>query len=143
MTHVTRRHFLKLAGTGAAASAFAAGCNSPPSTVVVSPDRLAYVCGCKPDAHNPGGGGDAALFIGNYCKNSERFLLHWDLSAASPKRAITKAVLGLYCAEIYGTPSGRLVLGVVELLRTSAALRAAVGDLNRWADLDQRKGNTP
>ncbi len=109
MTNVSRRDFLKFAGGGAAASALNCGCTSRASTVVLLPDRVAYVCGCKPDVHNPGGGGDAALFIGNYCKNSERFLLHWDLTDVSPKRAITKAVMGLYCAEIYGTPSGRLV----------------------------------
>ncbi len=130
MTHVTRRYFLKLAGTSAATSAFTAGCTSRPSTVVLSPDRVAYVCGCKPDVHNPGGGGDAALFVGNYCKNSERFLLHWDLSDVSPKRGITKAVMGLYCAEIYGTPSGRLVY---------APLKSDWGDTVTYASQPQHE----
>ncbi len=114
MIHVSRRHFLKIAGTGAAASALTCTCGSQPapvpnSPVVLRPDKVAYVCGCKPDVHNPGGGGDASLFIGNYCKNSERFLLHWNLSGLASKPGIRRAVMGLYCVEIYGTPSGRLI----------------------------------
>ncbi len=106
--HVSRRDFLKIAGTGAAASALTCSCVSQAS-LILSPDKVAYVCGCKPDVHNPGGGGASALFIGNYCKNSERFLLHWNLSGLSSGRTINKAVMGLYCVEIYGTPSGRLI----------------------------------
>lgn len=130
MIHVSRRDFVKLAGTSAAASVFACGCDSQPSTVPNSgaipppkaqtktdpaspggllPDRVAYVCGCKPDVHNPSGGGASALFVGNYCKNSERFLLHWDLSGLTSERKIKKAVMNLYCVEIHGTPSGRLI----------------------------------
>ncbi len=131
MIHVSRRDFLKIAGTGAAASALTCSCASRPSAVlnstaipsgpkaetntdaaspiVLLPDKVAYICGCKPDVHNPGGGGDSSLFIGNYCRNSERFLLHWNLSGLSSKPRINKASMGLYCVAIHGTPSGRLI----------------------------------
>jgi len=131
MIHVSRRDFLKIAGTNAAASVLACSCASRPSTIpnsaaipsgpkvqtetdaaspiVLLPDKVAYVCGCKPDVHNPGGGGDSSLFIGNYCRNSERFLLRWNLSGLSSKPGINKAVMGLYCVEIYGKPSGRFI----------------------------------
>jgi hypothetical protein len=109
MAHISRRDFLKIAGSSAAASAMTCSCASRPSTIVLSPDKVAYVCGCKPDVHNPGGGGNSSLFIGNYCRNSERFLLHWDLSGLSSKRKINRAVMGLYCVEIHGKPSGRLI----------------------------------
>ncbi len=131
MTHISRRDFLKITGNTAAVSVVTCSCGSRPSAVasaaaispapknqtgtdaasriVLLPDKVAYVCGCKPDEHNPGGGGDSSLFIGNYCKNSERFLLHWNLSGLSSKRGISKAVMGLYCVEIYGAPSGRFI----------------------------------
>ncbi len=108
MMNVSRRNFLKIAGTSAAASALTCSCSSRPSTTVLLPDKVAYVCGCKPDVHNPGGGGDSSLFIGNYCRNSERFLLRWDLSGLF-SRKIKKAVMGLFCIEIHGKPSGRLI----------------------------------
>ncbi len=128
MIQVSRRDFLRIAGASAAASVVTCSCASRPSTapdsaaaapgpkgqtagspVVLPPDKVAYICGCKPDEHNPGGGGDSSLFIGNYCKNSERFLLHWNLSGLPSKRGISKAVMGLYCVEVYGTPSGRFI----------------------------------
>ncbi len=131
MTPISRRGFLKIAGTYTAGSVLACGCASRPSPATASavplssveapmktetsapalflPDRVAYICGCQPDAHNPGGGGNSSLFIGNYCKKSERFLLHWDLSGLSPGLKISRAVMELYCTEIYGTPSGRLI----------------------------------
>lgn len=129
MINLSRRDFLKIAGTGAAASVLTCSCASRPSTApnstaipagpevqkhtdtatVFFPDRVAYICGCKPDEHNPGGGGDSVLFIGNYCKNSERFLIRWNLSGLPSKPRATKAVMGLYCVELHGTPSGRLV----------------------------------
>ena len=131
MTNISRRKFLKITGTGLAVSVLPCGCVSrndadttsekvPPSNIDVTmkaevfkptilyPDRVAYICGCKPDMHNPGSGGDNKLFIGNYCKNSERFLLHWDLSTLSPEKKITKAVMALYCAKIHGSPSGSI-----------------------------------
>ena len=131
MIPVSRRGFLKITGTGAAASVLTCSCALRPATVpssagirsgskvqtkadvaapiVLWPDKVAYVCGCKPDVHNPGGGGDSSLFVGNYCRNSERFLLHWNLSSLASKPGINKAVVGLYCVAIYGTPSGRLI----------------------------------
>jgi hypothetical protein len=132
MTAISRRRFLKIAGTYAVGSVLACGCASRPSPVPTStviplssvevpmktetsaptillPDRVAYICGCQPDTHNPGGGGGSSLYIGNYCKKSERFLLHWDLSGLSSELKISQAVMGLYCVEIYGTPSGRLI----------------------------------
>lgn len=136
MRRISRRKFLKIAGTGAIGSVLTCGCTSRPSPVPTSavislssievpmktetsaptilwPDKVAYICGCKPDTHNPGGGGDFSLFIGNYCKKSERFLLHWDLSGLSSKLKISKAVMGLYCVEIQGTPSGRLIYALL------------------------------
>jgi hypothetical protein len=171
MKHISRRDFLKIAGVGTIGSVLACSCASRPSSVPTStviplssmevpmktetttltillPDSVAYICGCKPDTHNPGGGGDSSLFIGNYCKKSERFLLHWDLSGLSselkrlfrsererpqiwgcvggyaahtppnlgtiPSKTveplkISKAIMELYCVEIYGTPSGRII----------------------------------
>lgn len=131
MGRLTRREFLKIAGTGAAGSALACGCasrpspaaptpNSPPAGELPStntealgpsmfiPDRVAYICECKPNIHNPGGGGNSSLFIGNYCSKSERFMLHWDLSGLSAELKISKATIRLYCKEIFGHPSGRL-----------------------------------
>ena len=132
MGRLTRREFLKIAGTGAAGSALVCGCASRLSPMVSSsnsplageptsihaealepsmyiPDRVAYICECKPNIHNPGGGGNSSLFIGNYCSKSERFLLHWDLSGLPAGVKISKAIIRLYCKEIYGHPSGRLI----------------------------------
>ena len=153
MKRISRRRFLKIAGTGAAGSVMTCGCSSkrtavptstdtPPASDTPSietetpavtkssthtptggepaittrmassgllPDRVAYICGCLPDVHNPNGGGRGKLFIGNYCGDSERFLLHWDLSGISPDTAVKEAVLGLFCMQIHGDPSGRLI----------------------------------
>lgn len=132
MGRLTRREFLKIAGTSAAGSALACGCASRSSTITILqnppqageltsintgalgpsifiPDRVAYICECKPNLHNPGGGGDVSLFIGNYCEKSERFLLHWDLTGLPAGLKFSRAVVRLYCTEIYGHPSGRLI----------------------------------
>jgi hypothetical protein len=132
MPSISRREFLKLTGAGVVSSIVSCSCASHPTptstpkttpspTVDITPtpeitmptsilaDKVAYVCGCKPNEHNPGGGGNNTLYIGNYCKNSERFLLHWDVSALPEGVKISTAIMGLYCVEIYGTLSGHLV----------------------------------
>ena len=141
LRHISRRVFLKIAGSGAAGSVLVCGCASHPSNVTSSPntplgsnntsisnyspntptlgssllipDRVAYICECKPDTHNPGGGGGGSLFIGNYCTKSERFLLHWNLFGLSPELRISRASVRLYCNEIYGNPSGRLIYALL------------------------------
>ena len=132
MASISRRKFLKLTGAGVVSSIVSGSCashatpTSAPNTILsptvdttpapeltiptsILADKVAYVCGCKPTEHNPGGGGNMTLYIGNYCKNSERLLLHWDLSALPEGGKINTAVMGLYCVEIIGTPSGHLV----------------------------------
>jgi hypothetical protein len=134
MAKITRRKFLKIAGTGIAGSVVGCGCSpraalAPSITAatatsqiptptekartIIHPDKAAYICGCKPDVHNPGGGGNTQVYIGNYCKESERFLMHWDVSILPFGLKIEKAVLGLFCLEIYGKPSGRVIYAPV------------------------------
>ena len=131
MINISRKIFLKITAAGLVFTVFLCGCvlennadenpeKSSPSkndteensknlkTVAFYPDKVAYICGCKPDLHNPGSGGDQRLFIGNYCKYSERFLLHWNLSILPSEQKITKAVMALYCTEIHGSVSGKL-----------------------------------
>ena len=132
MPSISRREFLKLTSAGVVSSIVSCSCAShaTPTSIpqtILSPtvdttptpeptiptrflaDKVAYVCGCKPTEHNPGGGGNMTLYIGNYCKNSERFLLHWDLSGLPEGVKISTATMGLYCVEILGTLSGHLV----------------------------------
>jgi len=78
-----------------------------------------YICTCKPDIANPGGGGEI-YFQGKYYDDvvtedadyhncDERFLMQWDLTEVPEGIKIIEAKMRLVCAGYTGDKEGQLV----------------------------------
>lgn len=70
--------------------------------------NISYICGCKPDIVNPAGS-KTVIYQGNYCGFQEIFLIDVDFDAILKIKNIKKVELQLYCADIYGSTSEKLL----------------------------------
>lgn len=80
-------------------------------TVVLEPDKDAFICDCQPDATNPGGP-PTKLFQGQYSIGGKlcyaRTPMHWNLAILPQNTSILSATVNLTCTMIYGTLTGQM-----------------------------------
>ncbi len=80
-------------------------------TVVLRPDKDAFICGCQPNATNPGGP-LTGLFQGQYNPSGTvchaRVPMHWNLANMPTGATILSATVQLSCNMIYGTLTGQM-----------------------------------
>jgi hypothetical protein len=89
-----------------AASSFA-------QSIVLEVDKDAYICGCQPDANNPGGP-ITKLYQGPYYVGGHQCYARtascWNLSSLPQGSTITHATIEFKCTSTYGTLTGQMVL---------------------------------
>jgi hypothetical protein len=80
-------------------------------TVVLRSDRDAFICGCQPNATNPGGP-VPSLFQGQYNPSGTvchaRVPIHWNLASIPSGAIILSATAQYSCNMIYGTLTGQM-----------------------------------
>ena len=88
-----------------AASSFA-------QSIVLEVDKDAYICGCQPDANNPGGP-ITKLYQGPYYVSAHQCYARtascWALSSLPQGNTITHATIEFKCTSTYGTLTGQMV----------------------------------
>ena len=81
-------------------------------SIVLEVDKDAYICGCQPDANNPGGP-ITKLYQGPYYVSGHqcyaRTVSCWNLSSLPQGITITQATMEFKCTSIYGSLTGQMV----------------------------------
>mgnify|MGYP006283831201 CR=1 FL=1 len=105
--------------SGAESTAMENSSDQNDTLVLTTISKDLYICTCKPDIANPGGGGEI-YFQGKYYDDvvtedadyhncDERFLMQWDLTEVPEGIKIIEAKMLLVCAGYTGDKEGQLV----------------------------------